>query len=133
VYASAVEKEIGESLKNRLVPPWGLKYPTESVGVSSGSWTMNYAPAFLITNSATGRVLAVEVKSSLSLSLPNILKLQHIQTALKQVGVDFLLVVHGGSFEEPGPNSRLSEYGVHAVDVSGDVDAAGEIKKWLRT
>jgi hypothetical protein len=132
-FASALEKEIGESLEQTLAPPWRLQYPTASLDVRSGSWAMNYTPDFLITNSATGHTLAVEVKSSLSLSMANIVKLQHIQSALKAQGKDFLLVVHRGSRDDPEPNADLGEYGIHAVGVNRAVDAASEIEKQLAT
>lgn len=132
-FASTLEKEIGASLEQTLAPPWRLQYPTESLDVRSGSWSINYIPDFLITNSATGHTLAVEIKSSLSLSMANIIKLQHIQSALKEQGKDFLLVVHRGSRDDPEPNADLGEYGLHAVGVNRAVDAASEIEKQLAT
>lgn len=130
-YASALEKEIGKSLEQTLAPPWSLQYPSESIDVRAGSWAVNYTPDFLITNSATGHALAVELKSSLSLSIANILKLHHIQSALREKGTDFLIVVHDGSPDDPEPNAQLGEYGIHAVGASRAVDAANEIEKQL--
>lgn len=130
-YASALEKEIGKSLEQTLAPPWSLQYPTESVDVRAGSWAIDYTPDFLITNSATGHALAVEVKSSLSLSLANIIKFRHIQSALKEMGTDFLVVVHNGSPDDPEPNAHLGEYGIHAIGVNRAIDAAHEIEKQL--
>ena len=132
-FTSALEKEIGESLEQTLTPPWRLQYPTASLDVRSGSWAIHYTPDFLITNSATGHALAVEVKSSLSLSMANIIKFQHIQSALKEQGTDFLMVVPHGSRDDPEPNAQLGEYGIHAVGVSSGVDAASEIEKQLVT
>jgi hypothetical protein len=132
-YASAVEREIGESLERTLTPPWSLKYLTEPLDVRSGNWGINYIPDFLITNSTTGHALAVEVKSSLSLSIANIVKLQHIQSALERQETDLLVVVHGGSPDDPGPNARLGEYGIKAIGVRGAIDAASEIEKQLAT
>jgi hypothetical protein len=75
-YSSPFEKEIGESLQRTLAAPWRLEYPARSVDVLTGTGQMDYTPDFLIANRSTGRAVAVEVKSNLSLSIPNILKLQ---------------------------------------------------------
>lgn len=132
-YSSALEKQIGDSLQRTLAPPWSLEYPAQSVDVRTGGGQMNYTPDFLIRNSTTGNALAVELKSSSSLSIPNIIKLQHVQAALEKQGTAFLIVVHDGSRDEPVANARLGEYGINAVGVSGAVDAAGAIEKQLAT
>jgi hypothetical protein len=49
--------------------------PTFGHGAAGG---INYTPDFLIRNETTGQVLAVEIKSGLSLSLANIIKFQRI-------------------------------------------------------
>lgn len=129
-YASAAETELIESLESMLTYPWRLKYPEESLDVRAGAG-INYTPNFLIMNETTGRALAVEIKNSLSLSLPNIIKLQHIQSAFKNLGTDFLVVVHGDVSEDAGANARLSHYGINAVGVSRAIDAARAIEKQL--
>jgi hypothetical protein len=130
-YASAVEKEIGESLERTLTPPWSLKYHGEVLDVRSAGGGISYTPDFLITNEATGQALAVEIKSSLSLSIANIIKFQHIQSAFEKKGTDFLVVVHGHLPEDAAANARLGEYGINAVGVSRAIDAASEIEKQL--
>lgn len=132
-YASAVEKAIGESLERKLTPPWSLKYHGESLDVRSAGGGINYTPDFLITNEATGQALAVEIKSSFSLSLANIIKFQHIQSAFEKLGTDFLVVVHGDLPEDARANVRLGEYGINAVGVNRAIDAASEIEKQLTT
>jgi hypothetical protein len=132
-YSSAVEKEIGESLEGKINRPWSVKYPGEPLETDTAGLGIHYTPDFVITNEETGQVLAVEVKSYLSLSLPNIIKFQHIQSALEKSGADFFLVVHGDSSESAGADARLGEYGIHAVGVSRPIDAATEIEKQLAT
>lgn len=96
-----------------------------------GSADMHYTPDFLIRNAATGHALAVEVKSTISLSLPNVLKISDIKAAFEKQGTDFLVVVHGDAHDTPRANARLNEFGINAVGVSRPADAAAEIEKQL--
>lgn len=128
-YLSSFEKEIGETLQKTLPAPWRLEYAAVPLDVLTGTGPMNYTPDFLITNPSTGHSVAIEVKSNLSLSMPNILKLQDIQAALAKNGTDFLIVVQQAS-DEPR-NDRLDDYGLNAVSVHGISHAAEEIEKKL--
>jgi hypothetical protein len=130
-YSSPFEKEIGESLQRTLAAPWRLEYPARSVDVLTGTGQMDYTPDFLIANRSTGRAVAVEVKSNLSLSIPNILKLQDIQAALEKQGTGFFVVVHWVPSDEPLRDERLADYGLDAVSARGALHAVEEIEKRL--
>ena len=127
-HASKGDLEIAESIERKLNPPWRLQYQEESLDVSVAGWAIHYTPNFVLTNETTGQALAVEIKNSVSLSMPNILKLQHIQSAFAKLGTDFLVVVRGDASDDGRANLRLAEYGIHSVAAT---DAASEIEKQL--
>ena len=127
-HASKVDQEIAESIERKLTPPWRLQYHRESLDVGFAGWAIHYTPDFVLTNETTGQALAVEIKNSVSLSMLNIIKLQHIQSAFEKLGTDFLVVVRGDASDDGRANLRLAEYGIHAVAAT---EAASEIEKQL--
>lgn len=130
-YASAVEREIAHALERTLTAPWKLQSRIESLEVPSVGSGWRYTPDFVIRNESTGETLSVEVKSSLSLSMPNLIKLHEIQSAVESDGSKFLLLVHANTGDTAKPSSMTGEYGVNAVTVSGASEAAHVIEEHL--
>jgi hypothetical protein len=131
LYGSALEQEIVEAVGRSLKSPWTLQQQTIPLDLSATDVDLHYTPDFVIRNESNGHVLAVEVKSSSSLSMANVIKLQHIQNAFQESGTDFLLVVHNVDAEAKGKNAQLTEYGLNAVDINRPDQAAVEIEKQL--
>jgi hypothetical protein len=130
-YDSALEREIVETLVRTLPSPWKLQQHAPLLDVPAPGLDFPYTPDIVIKNESTGQSLSVEVKSSVSLSLLNIMTLQRIQSAIEKLGGDFLLLVQGEAPGSRGAKPWLSEYGINAVGVSQAADAAGEIEKQL--
>jgi hypothetical protein len=127
-YRSACEREIITTLLRTLPAPWKL---LPSLDVPVPGLDFQYTPDLVIKNETTGQSMSVEVESSVSLSLPNIMKFRRIQAAIEQSGGDFLLVVHGETPGSGGARRWLGEYGVNAVGASKAVEVAGVIEKQL--
>lgn len=132
-YASTAEKEIAEFLVKTLAAPWKLQPEVMPMEVPSAGGGLRYVPDFLIVNEATGDSLSVEVKSSRSLSMPNLIKFHDIQTAIEGAGARFLLLVHADSPDAASAKSRLGEFGVRAATVRSAADAAHVIEEQLST
>lgn len=124
------EEEIGEILDLQLRSPWSV-VESSPLDVGSAGPAFSYAPDIMLKNDDTGEVLMVEIKTPNSLSIPNILKLKRIQTAVEDAGTDFLLLFEDDKSAASRTQVRLSEYGVKAVGVSNASDAADQIVKHL--
>lgn len=130
-YDSEVEREIAQVLEKTLTAPWRLQGRIQSFEVPSGERGLRYTPDFVIRNESTGESLSVEVKDSISLSMPNLMKLRDIQSAVESDGSKFLLLVCSGVSDAVRPGATLSEYGLNAVTVRGATDAARVIEQRL--
>jgi hypothetical protein len=130
-YDSAMEEQIIEGLSRQLKAPWKIRRESADVRLSSSDAVMGYTPDLVLTNEDTGKVVVVELKQNLSLSMPNLIRFQNIQSEYEKSGAEFLLVVHGGESQNSNSESRLSEYGINAVDVTHAEDAALAIQQHL--
>jgi hypothetical protein len=128
---TAFEQELADTLVLTLPSSWTLQHQAPPLDVQAPDLDFQYTPDMVVRNESTGQSLSVEVKNSVSLSLPNIMKFRRIQSAIEQSGGDFLLVVHGETPGAGGAKRWLSEYGINAVGASRAEEAAGMIAKQL--
>ncbi|WP_305821480.1 hypothetical protein [Massilia brevitalea] len=129
-HPSVLEEHFIEGLAKTLHAPWTMQREAGSVAYSDADHERRYRPDVLLTNEVTGRTVAVEFKSNLSLSMSNLIRFKQIQSAYEEAGTEFLLVVHNNS-NAPTSKSQLAEYGIKAIDVRDPAQAAYEIEKHL--
>lgn len=129
-YDSALEEQIVEGLSRQLKAPWKIQRDPGDMQFSTANADLRYTPDVVLRNEDTGKLVVLEFKQNMSLSMPNLMKFQRIQSAYESSGAEFLLVVHGDQ-ETPKSDSRFTEYGINAIDVTRVEDAAGEIERHL--
>lgn len=96
-FRSQSERKLAETLARALAAPLVWEYEpnlTRTFTTAEGA-SFGYRPDFVIRNQETGRVLAVELKTSQGLSRANLMKFKLISDAYHKDGEDFLLIVDG--------------------------------------
>lgn len=130
-FTTEFEDQTGACLTSALSPPWVLIAEPEPLIIPYPGGKLKYIPSLLISNETTRQRLAVELLSILSLSISNMVKLQHIQSTLTQAGTDFVVIVHGPTSERDKGGKRLAMYGVKATTASDSADVARKISQRL--
>lgn len=122
----AFEKETVQALCKHLQAPWTILQDSASAMRLTTGLNLAYQPDVVLLNESTGKSVAVELKRSLALSMPNLLKFKQIQSAYAKSGTDFVLVVYR-SDEEKSADRRILEYGINTINASSAEQAAARI------
>lgn len=96
-FRSQSERKLAETLAQALAAPLLWRYEPNLIRAfkTAEGTLFGYRPDFVIRNQETGRVLAVELKTSQGLSRANLMKFKLISDAYHKDGEDFLLIVDG--------------------------------------
>jgi hypothetical protein len=131
-YRSAAELTITKQLSAHLPRHFVLEKRSAAIEVPLAvGQSFSYLPDLLVKNIETGEVLPVEVKTQQSLSLANVVKLKFINSAYKEMGKHFLLVVCALGAPDTVKKRRVRDEGIDAIWTEDGIDAAAEIAKVL--
>lgn len=131
-FMSLTEQAIAEALSATLPRQFVLENRPERIDVPlSEGERLTYTPDILIRNTETGSILPIEVKTSQSLSLANVMMFKYISAAYKSLGQDFILVICESGSEDVAKKNRLSDKQIHSIWARDGAQAATKIGNLL--
>lgn len=131
---SLSEEAVLQALKTlppeyEVLPGSRLEIPA----VSGGESAIMYEPDFEIAGPG-GRRLVIEVKTSKSLSMPNLARFLKVNELIHAAGKGFLVLVWGADRVRAGPSSMPEFEALHIQVVQTDSDVLHAIKnEFLRS